>query len=587
MKKLFRIALFVLATIAAVGCTNDMDQIIAPEQDMVTVYFTTGKDATRTTLDKNLNVLWSDSDQLRIEYNDGDGNYGIAPAATIVENNGTDATFAINLPAGFEDKAVYAAYPYWAVGWGGYNNQLYGVPIADVQPMVNGGFGDNVNTSVFKLNWDGTGYTGRMVNVGGIIAVKVTGDVNITKAVLASKDGKVMAGTGTAYNISESGCSWDGHYTASNPKEITLNAATALNCAEGVELMFVACANDFSGGFTLTVTSDTNKTVQYDLAGGELARARILDLAPVALDANDYTGNVINLRGTYKTKKIASKWNRADAEKAMANTIMTAEDAGFQPEAAPKLGQKYGVIYEDNGWNNMVLYFDVATEPNAEGMYDLINLQDRASSATGGAGYDEITHNASYYDPTTGNIYFDFIRKGYYAPGVGSNALENEGDEAGYGYSWVFYTGTLPSHAIVGEYTIAEGTASVSAARPGHQMNTAIHDANTLASFGSPKDGQEFCVNYNSGWGDGLLYFDIAAEANVDGTYNLINLIDRAPGYDQIPYNASWYNPTTGQVHFEFIILSWSAPGGGQGNPLQNEGDVAGYLYCYDYTPAE
>ena len=103
---------------------------------------------------------------------------------------------------------------------------------------------------------------------------------------------------------------------------------------------------------------------------------------------------------------------------------------------------------------------------------------------------------------------------------------------------------------------------------------------------GSPKGGQKFCVNYNSGWGDGLLYFDIAAEANADGTINLINLIDRAAAEDPITYNASWYNPTTGVVHFEFIICGVWSPGGGQGGDVA-EGNVAGYLYCYDYTPAE
>lgn len=576
MKKLFRIALFVLATIAAVGCTNDMDQTIAPEQDMVTVYFTTGKDATRTTLDKNLNVLWSDSDQLRIEYNDGDGNYGIAPAATIVENNGTDATFAINLPAGFEDKAVYAAYPYWAGGWGGYNNQLYGVPIADVQPMVNGGFGDNVNTSVCKLTWTGTEYTGRMVNVGGIIAVKVTGDVNITKAVLTSKDGKVMAGTGTAYNISESGCSWDGHYSSSNPTAITLNATTALNCAEGVELMFVACANDFSGGFTLTLTDDNDATAEYDFAGGELARARILDLEAKTISAAEFgaaPSHPIVAEYKYCTKA-TSQWACTPSGRTFTKTIFDNKDPKF---GSPSGGQQFAIGY-DAVWTDGIIYFDLATEANANGTFNLVNLQDRAS------GGDEITHNASYYDPANQKVHFEFVLKEYWAPGVHGGELSAGYDIPGYVFCYDL-TMTLPSHPIVGEYTIAEGTSAFKAARPGHQMNTTIYDAN-YANFGSPKNGQKFCVNYNSGWGDGLLYFDIAAEANADGTYNLINLIDRAGALDQIPNNASWYNPTTGQVHFDFIILGWSAPGGGGGGDVA-EGNVAGYLYCYDYTPAE
>lgn len=586
MKNIFKVALLALFGAAAVSCTNDFDQTVTPEQEMTTVYFTTGKDATRTTLDKNLNVLWSDSDQLRVYYGDS---YTIADPATITENNGTDATFKFTLPVGSEDKALYVAYPYWAGGYTGYSGQLYGVPIAATQPMVNGGFADNVNTSVCKLNWTGSEYTGRMVNVGGIIAVKVTGDVNITKAVLTSADGKVMAGTGTAYNISESGCSWDGHYSSSNPTAITLNATTPLNCAEGVELMFVACANDFSGGFSLAITSDTNKTVQYDLAGGELARARILDLAPVTLNPTDYAGTIINLRGTYKTKKIASKWNRADATKAMGNTIMTAEDAGFQPEAAPKLGQKYGVIYEVNDYNNNVLYFDVATELNAEGMYDLINLQDRASSSTGGGGYDQITHNASYYDPNTGNIYFDFIRKGYWGPGGGGgNALENEGDEAGYGYSWVFYTGTMPSHKIVTTtYNITYPTSKFNAYNrysSGH-IGKVIYDVNTDAEFGSPKDSQEFKMDYLYGMD---IYFDLSLRKNSEGNYDIINLIDREAGTDKISQNASYYNPTTGEVYIDFVIEANNAPGCNGGDALETtDYTVAGYAFCALLTPAE
>lgn len=589
MKNIFKVALLALFGAAAVSCTNDFDQTVTPEtpeQEMTTVYFTTGKDATRTTLDKNLNVLWSDSDQLRVLYGDS---YTIADPAIITENNGTDATFKFTLPVGSEDKAIYVAYPYWAGGYTGNSGQLYGVPIAATQPMVNGGFADNVNTSVCKLNWTGSEYTGRMVNVGGIIAVKVTGDVNITKAVLTSADGKVMAGTGTAYYISESGCSWDGHYSSSNPTAITLNATTALNCAEGVELMFVACANDFSGGFSLAITSDTNKTVQYDLAGGELARARILDLAPVTLNPTDYAGAVINLRGTYKTKKIASKWNRADATVVMGKTIMTAEDAGFQPEAAPKLGQKYGVIYEDNGYNNMVLYFDVATELNANGMYDLINLQDRASTATGGGGYDQITHNASYYDPNTGNVYFDFIRKGYWGPGGGGgNALENEGDEAGYGYSWVFYTGTMPSHKIVTTtYNITFPTSKFNAFNrysSGH-IGKIIYDVNTDAEFGSPKDSQEFKMDYLYGMD---IYFDLSLRKNSEGNYDIINLIDREAGTDKISQNASYYNPTTGEVYIDFVIEANNAPGCNGGEALETSGyTVAGYAFCALLTPAE
>lgn len=590
MKKLFRNALLVLASVAAVGCANDVDENLVPEQggEMVTVLLEVGGD-TRTSLGSDLSVNWSMSDQLRVEYAIEGVNNGIAEPATVVSCEGNKATFEIKLPAGFEDKALYAVYPYSTSAYGGWGTQVYNIALPTNQPFVDGGFADGVNVSAAVMNWTGTGYAAKFVNMGGLIRIPVSGDVKIKGVKISALGGESMSGNGTLYNISEEGCAWDGVDTSKgNPNYINLTMSSVVDLATEKTLVFVAPAQTYAGGFAIEFTAEDDAVYVLNLTDSkELARAGVVDLAAVTLTSDNFAGALdVNLRGTYKTKKIDSQWKRADAEKAMANTIMTAEDAGFQPEVAPKLGQKYGVIYEDNGWNNMVLYFDVATTPNAEGMYDLINLQDRASEATGGAGYDEITHNASYYDPTTGNIYFDFIRGGWWAPGGGGGTpLVNEGDVPGYGYSWVFYTGTLPSHAIVGEYTIAEGTAGVSAARPGHQMNTAIHDASTLANFGSPKDGQEFCVNYNSGWTDGLVYFDLASSANADGTINLINLIDRASGMDPITHNASWYNPTTGVVHFEFIICGTWSPGGGMGGDPA-EGDVAGYLYCYDFTPA-
>ena len=56
MKKLFRNALLVLASFAAVGCANDVDENLAPEQkgEMVTVLLEVGGDATRTTLGDDL-----------------------------------------------------------------------------------------------------------------------------------------------------------------------------------------------------------------------------------------------------------------------------------------------------------------------------------------------------------------------------------------------------------------------------------------------------------------------------------------------------------------------------------------------------
>ena len=580
MKKLFRNALLVLASVAAVGCANDVDENLVPEQggEMVTVLLEVGGD-TRTSLGSDLSVNWSMSDQLRVEYDDADGNYGIANPATVVSCDGNKATFEIKLPAGFEDKALYAVYPYWAGGWGGFNGQIYQAYFKSEQKFVDGGFADGSNLSVAVMNWTGKGYSAKFVNVGGLIRVPVSGDAKVKSVTVKSLDSaKKMSGSGTLYNISDEGCGWDGIYGSSNNDFITLASDQAVDLATEKTFVFVAPAQEYTAGLSFTFTNEAGDVYVHTVAEAlTLNRAGVLDIPAVTVNASNFgAASADPLVGEYAAiERATSQWACKVASNTMTKTIMDKNSAGF---GAPSGGQKYAIGYSQT-WADGILYFDLATEANANGTINLVNLQDRAS------GGDQVTHNASYYDPATGNVHFEFVIVGYWSPGGGGGAALGEGhDTPGEVYCFNLLK-EAAAHPIVGEYTIAEGTSAFKAARPGHQMNTTIYDS-SYEKFGAPKDAQHFCVNYNSGWGDGLVYFDIAETANADGTYNLINLIDRAGAMDQIPENASWYNPTTGVVHFDFIILGWSAPGGGQGNPLQNEGDLAGYLYCYDFTPA-
>ena len=121
MKKLFRNALLVLASVAAVGCANDVDENLVPEQggEMVSVLLEVGGE-TRTSLGSDLSVNWSMSDQLRVEYAIEGTNNGIAEPATVVSCEGNKATFEIKLPADKADKALYAIYP--------YSSSQYGAP---------------------------------------------------------------------------------------------------------------------------------------------------------------------------------------------------------------------------------------------------------------------------------------------------------------------------------------------------------------------------------------------------------------------------------------------------------------------------
>ena len=137
------------------------------------------------------------------------------------------------------------------------------------------------------------------------------------------------------------------------------------------------------------------------------------------------------LSGVYTKTETVSVFKAKDSSADFQNVIYLADGktlcgpAGSQkivPESGH--GQKYAVYYNSNLW----VYFDISEEEmeGHPGCYKLINFRDRVE------GYDEITENASYFDPVNEEFIFDFITLGWWAPGGGGgNELENPDDLPG------------------------------------------------------------------------------------------------------------------------------------------------------------
>ncbi len=91
--------------------------------------------------------------------------------------------------------------------------------------------------------------------------------------------------------------------------------------------------------------------------------------------------------------------------------------------------------------------------------------------------------------------------------------------------------------------------------------------------------GQKYAVFYCAYlW----VYFDIDWDnelADKPGCYPLINLRDRVEGFDDIIYNASYFNNTNEEFIFDFITLGWWGPGGGGGAALDDPSHLPGELW--------
>lgn len=103
------------------------------------------------------------------------------------------------------------------------------------------------------------------------------------------------------------------------------------------------------------------------------------------------------------------------------------------------------------------------------------------------------------------------------------------------------------------------------------QMNSVIYLCSAQGKL--PAKGQQYYFNYNSGWADGIIFFDISDEAmpGHENCVRLINFQDREPACDPIPANESYLNLVTGEIVFDFIIESYWAPAPTEPDQIKGE----------------
>lgn len=131
--------------------------------------------------------------------------------------------------------------------------------------------------------------------LGGVATIKVSGPHSLRKASLAGKNNRRLAGSGV---VDMSTATPRLSLNADASKEITVDCGTAgLNIENGATLRFVMPADNYSEGFTLTLTDNNGQTFSQEVAGATLSANTISPLGEVVWESAQGDGNNLSKLG--------------------------------------------------------------------------------------------------------------------------------------------------------------------------------------------------------------------------------------------------------------------------------------------------
>ena len=131
--------------------------------------------------------------------------------------------------------------------------------------------------------------------LGGVATIKVSGPHSLRKASLAGKNNRRLAGSGV---VDMSTATPRLSLNADASKEITVDCGTAgLNIENGATLRFVMPADNYSEGFTLTLTDNNGQTFSQEVAGATLSANTMSPLGEVVWESAQGDGNNLSKLG--------------------------------------------------------------------------------------------------------------------------------------------------------------------------------------------------------------------------------------------------------------------------------------------------
>ena len=326
-----RISFFMMTAVALAGCQESMGNIVLSEKPQTFEAITEGFEGnTKTSVDNQKNILWSENDQLAIFQGCSIADKYQVTAETTGTGNGTFELVADNsgevnddFNSGVEIATNIALYPY-AEGLSVSNTniadgndvgayEITGFVLPEIQHYVPNSFGEGAFPMV-AVTESMTDHTLRFKNVMGAIKLQLKGNQTVKSITITGKNNEILSGaaTLTAY---ANGLSPAIAMTATDDasKLVTLDCGDGvqLNKSTATDFIIVLPPVLFSQGFEVNVTdSENNEKVIQTVVANTVLRSSVLTMPTVILgneiteDEDDDTGSVIKVLsvGFNKTK---------------------------------------------------------------------------------------------------------------------------------------------------------------------------------------------------------------------------------------------------------------------------------------------
>lgn len=149
----------------------------------------------------------------------------------------------------------------------------------------------NLNPAVAKSSDSNLSFT----YLAGVVTVKATGPHILRRIVLAGMNNRRLAGQGV---VDLSTATARLSLNADAVKEVVVDCGTAgVNIEAGATFRFVIPAEDYSEGFTVTMTDTNGQTFSHEIAGAVVARNAIADLGTIEWQSSQGDNNNLSKLG--------------------------------------------------------------------------------------------------------------------------------------------------------------------------------------------------------------------------------------------------------------------------------------------------
>lgn len=306
MKRTFLIA---TTLIAAVGCQEiELEQAITLQDSKV--FYASTEESTKTSLDNDLNVLWTRGDQVALFCaNTASEQYQVTDASDGKTSATLNKVASGSFVAGTEIDANVAYYPYSSLDLTKNGSAFnLGVTLPSTQTYSSSSFGNGAFPMV-AVTATTSDNTLAFKNVCGALKLQLKGTARVKTITLTGNNSEVICGTSTI--TAQNGVLPTIVMTGTG-KTVTLNCGTGvqLDSDNATQFIIALPPTSFTSGFSVIVTDTDNKQMEITTSKSQtITRSNILRMPVVTFSgtAPDYSKVPFTITSTGSTSVSLSK----------------------------------------------------------------------------------------------------------------------------------------------------------------------------------------------------------------------------------------------------------------------------------------